>query len=145
MDSPIKRFAPAAIVVGVLGITGAGAISEWHRSRQDSDAVTFFQNGRQYAVHKDGRRVVYPNRETCIRDVPPERVRECEPVSNYRTGAGYYGPIYRRGDTSYRPDSRYASEPVSEKNVGKGSVVSKSAVEGGFGSTAKGFNSGSGA
>ncbi len=144
MNDPslVKRYASAAVIIGAVGVMGAA----YFAPKEDGlYGIPFYHGGQQYYVRDGSRRVQYPDRETCYREVPLRMRDQCEPVSNYTTGSGsygrYYGPVYHPNEASpYTPSSQYPSEPAGANNVGKGNLPS-SASKYGFGSTGKAYAS----
>lgn len=141
--SSAKRYATAAIILGGGAIAGVAVVAN---IAPHNYGVPFNYNGQQYYIQDDSRRVVYPSREACLKDVPAEMQEECEPTSQYQTlhhGGYWYGPVYSpRGDSDYTPSPQYASEPASSSNFGK--KLPSSANTDGFGATGKAFTHSSG-
>lgn len=135
-NKTFKRYATAAIVIGTGAVIGSSMLTS-NYGQNYGTPVTY--NGQRYYVPGDSKRVVYPSREACLRDVPLHLQNECEPVSNYRTGfVGWYGPVYSpRGSTSYIPSGQYPTEKADASNVGK--QLPSGANTHGFGSNGKAF------
>lgn len=132
-----KRYATVAILLGGGAAIGASSLTS---NYSQNYGVPVSYNGQRYYIRNDSKRVVYPTREACLRDVPLHMQNECEPVSNYRTGGGYawYGPVYSPRDTStYRPSGQYPTETANSSNVGK--QLPSGANAHGFGSNGKAF------
>jgi hypothetical protein len=136
-NNQVKRYATAAIIIGGGAVLGTSMLTSNYSKNY---GVPFTHNGRQYYVQQDSRRVVYPSREACLREVPAYMQNECEPVSNYRggSGTGWYGPVFSGNSSSgYRPSSQYPTEKADSSNVGKQLPSGSSAH--GFGSNGKAF------
>ncbi len=136
--SAIKRYAGAGIILGGGAIMGTALLASTYPKNY---GVPVSYNGQKYYIRDDSKRVVYPNREACLRDVPPHRHHECEPVRNYHGSSGgfrWYGPVYSPRDGSdYRPSSIYPTEVANSSNVGK--TLPGSASAHGFGENGKAF------
>lgn len=139
---PIKRYASAAIFIGGGAVIGSGALMSHYQQRNYGVPISY--QGQKYYIQKDSKRVVYPSREACLKDVPAHMQNECEPVANYQTGGGvgggsggWYGPVYSPRDTnsSYRPNGQYPTEAASSANAGK--QLPSGANTTGFGSNGK--------
>lgn len=136
----MRRFASVAVVVGAVSMAGYGVYSNARGNMVYG--IPFTYGGQQYYVRDGSRRVVYPDRDACLRDVPAAKQSECEPVASYRSGAGsrYYGPVYHPSDTDYRPSGQYPTEVASSANMGKASLP-KGSSKYGFGANGKAHTS----
>jgi hypothetical protein len=114
----IKRYASAAVIIGGGAVLGSSALMASYS--QQNHGVPITHQGQKYFIQKDSKRVMYPSREACLKEVPAHMQKECEPVANYRSGMGWYGPVYSPGDaTGYRPSGKYPTEMAGSSNVGK--------------------------
>lgn len=133
-----RRYATAAIVLGGGAIIGSSALMNSYSTSQTNYGTPINYSGRQYYIPGDSKRVRYPSKDACMRDVPWDRQVECEPVSSYRgSSGGYYGPIYNSRDTTYRPNPQFPTEKADGSNTGK--KLPKDANSHGFGSNGKAF------
>lgn len=133
----VRRYATAAILIGGGAVLGSSALLA---NRPQNYGVPISHSGRQYYIPSDSKRVVYPSREACMREVPANMQSECEPTSNYRSGygGGWYGPVYSStGNSIYRPSGQYPSEIADSSNVGK--QLPSGANAHGFGANGKAF------
>lgn len=135
------------ITIGAVGAMVVGGAAVAFNVGDDVYGIPFTYGNQKYYVRDGSQRKVYPDRETCLMDVPVSMQSQCEPVSSYRgssAGARYYGPVYHPNDTSngYRPSPQYSSETANSSNMGK--HMPSGASKYGFGSTGKAHTSSKG-